>query len=128
MSLSLTANRREWGGYHGDQVRYRSEASALRAIRNGQAKPELMCRLETEPCDECGGWHVIQVPLPPEPARPPVDLDQAQRMCITKRGYTTEDRARRVAARATEARGVPIRAYPCGLCGQWHLTKAEKLG
>jgi hypothetical protein len=45
--------------------------------------------------------------------------------CKSKRRYTTEAFAQRVAMRATRQRGTPLRVYPCPLCKGWHITKRK---
>jgi hypothetical protein len=43
--------------------------------------------------------------------------------CYTKRTYYSEKAARRVIHDRREAAGVELRAYACGFCGGYHLTK-----
>lgn len=119
--MTLTAQRKVWGGMHGGLMRYRNQTKAERAIQHGYVKPELLCRLEALRCDECGGWHVIQIPLPP------IDVDKAYGMCTTKKAYLDEDMARRVARSVEQERGAVVRPYACPFCGLWHLTKAGRL-
>lgn len=126
MSLSLTAERKAWGGMHGDRVRYRNEGSALRAIQHGMEKPDPWSRLETVRCEECGGWHAVNIPLPPLPVPPPRDMDKAGRMCITKKAYPDEGMAQRAARQSSTRSGYPVRCYPCPMCGLWHLSKSVK--
>lgn len=42
--------------------------------------------------------------------------------CHRKVPYTTKARAV-MAAAPHRAQGVPLRAYKCGVCHRWHLTK-----
>ena len=43
------------------------------------------------------------------------------RQCTRKRPFTVEATAIKEAAKASERAGVPLRAYPCPHCGQWHI-------
>lgn len=45
------------------------------------------------------------------------------RGCKSKRRYSTEQLADKVAARATSQRGLALRVYCCPLCQGWHITK-----
>lgn len=51
---------------------------------------------------------------------------QSQGDCIGKRRYTGAE-ARRALQRATKTGSAtkPARAYPCRLCGYWHLTSSR---
>ena len=43
------------------------------------------------------------------------------RQCTRKRVFATEAYAVKGAVVATERSGIPLRAYPCPHCGQWHI-------
>lgn len=46
------------------------------------------------------------------------NYDQADRMCVGKKAYSTKE----AAGRAAEGRGVALRIYDCPHCHQFHLT------
>jgi len=97
------------------RARYRTPASAQRAIDNGYVLADPGWRLEVHSCAFCGGWHIDQTF---DGAR----MSTADRSCWRKSRYATEDQARRMAARCMDARGEPLRSYACHECGGWHLT------
>lgn len=48
-----------------------------------------------------------------------------KRACYSKSRYSTEKKAKQVAGRVFDERGVKLRTYPCTTCGGYHLTKLE---
>lgn len=107
-----------------NRTRYRSKEKAERDLlsTNGQRRRvDPGWEVQIEQCQECGGWH-IGARFVGVPERPDI-----QAACTTKKRYTTETYARRVAAELSEARGYPLRAYGCPHCGGWHLTKMPYL-
>lgn len=54
------------------------------------------------------------------------DLPPGLRQHFGKKRYRTQAFAEQVAARCLAARGVELRAYYCGMCGGYHLTKQPR--
>lgn len=52
-----------------------------------------------------------------------VETSKNERMCFSKKRYSTEAYANRVAREAKAVRGVDLRVYKCPHCLWWHLTK-----
>lgn len=58
---------------------------------------------------------------------PHVHMNNPVRSCYRKRPYADEQVAVRLAHRQSESSGIPIRAYPCPHCGQWHIGSHDTL-
>ncbi len=52
--------------------------------------------------------------------------DRERRSCYSKKRYTDEKSAKRVAGLCYEKRGARLRSYPCFECGGYHLTSQAK--
>lgn len=52
----------------------------------------------------------------------PIELEQAKRMCYSKRAYPSEKFAKEVARGVLKKRDAILRVYGCPACGLWHLT------
>jgi hypothetical protein len=62
-------------------------------------------------------------PPRPEPAPESTWKPDGQASCYSKKRYSTEDLAKKVADKTWHSRYVRLRVYPCYYCGGYHLTK-----
>lgn len=65
----------------------------------------------------------IRRPFEAEDLLPP---GQVWSQCRKKSRYATEHQAERYARKASEARGVMLRVYACGICNGFHLTHVNQ--
>ena len=72
-------------------------------------------------CQRCGKWHVYNKEKEDY-------VKTLVNQCLRKARYRTIGKAREVAEKAKQERGVELHAYRCPHCGSIHLTKFIKVG
>lgn len=125
------------------RLRNRLAALAVRMTKVDDAERQLLQR-EAEWCAvRTRHYEALQSPLLPKPvADPPVAKPERKltvrrqgwrrpnpasrrKSCLRKHAFS-QDRALRQAKRRRDETGLPIYAYPCRFCSEWHIGKPSR--